>query len=145
MGMENEVLLGNVMVDCKDEKRLQSFYAELLGWERCTLYDLPGVRSTSGTVFLFIEEADYIPPVWPEENGRQQKQMHFDFQVDDVAAAVGKAEALGAVKTEAQFGGNLFVTMLDPAGHPFCLCKKENMHKRRKASVPLLRAVFSAV
>ena len=83
--MENEVLLGNVMVDCKDEKRLQSFYAELLGWERCTLYDRPGVRSTSGTVFLFIEEADYIPPVWPEENGRQQKQMHFDFQVDDVA------------------------------------------------------------
>ena len=62
----------------------------------------------------------------PEENGRQQKQMHFDFQVDDVAAAVGKAEALGAVKTEAQFGGNLFVTMLDPAGHPFCLCKKEH-------------------
>lgn len=52
--------------------------------------------------------------------------MHFDFQVDDVAAAVGKAEALGAVKTEAQFGGNLFVTMLDPAGHPFCLCKKEH-------------------
>ena len=100
--------------------------AELLGWERCTLYDRPGVRSTSGTVFLFIEEADYIPPVWPEENGRQQKQMHFDFQVDDVAAAVGKAEALGAVKTEAQFGGNLFVTMLDPAGHPFCLCKKEH-------------------
>ena len=126
MGMENEVLLGNFMVDCKDEKRLQSFYAELLGWERCTLYDRPGVRSTSGTVFLFIEEADYIPPVWPEENGRQQKQMHFDFQVDDVAAAVGKAEALGAVKTEAQFGGNLFVTMLDPAGHPFCLCKKEH-------------------
>lgn len=72
--MENEVLLGNVMVDCKDEKRLQSFYAELLGWERCTLYDRPGVRSTSGTVFLFIEEADYIPPVWPEENGRQQKR-----------------------------------------------------------------------
>ena len=123
--MENEVLLGNVMVDCKDEKRLQNFYAELLGWERCTLYDRPGVRSTSGIVFLFIEEADYPPPVWPEENGRQQKQMHFDFQVDDVAAAVGKAEALGAVKTEAQFGGDLFVTMLDPAGHPFCLCKKE--------------------
>lgn len=61
--------------------------------------------------------------------------MHFDFQVDDVAAAVGKAEALGAVKTEAQFGGNLFVTMLDRPDIRSA-CAKRNMHKRRKASVP---------
>ena len=31
--MENEVILGNVMVDCDDEKKLQKFYGELLGWE----------------------------------------------------------------------------------------------------------------
>lgn len=64
----------------------------------------------------------YVRPIWPEEEGKQQKQMHFDFQVPDVPKAVKKAEALGAVKMEAQFGGNEFTTMLDPAGHPFCLC-----------------------
>lgn len=49
-----EIVLGNVMVDCDDKKKLQRFYGELLGWEMCE---------------------------------------HF-------------------------------VTMIDPAGHPFCLCKK---------------------
>ena len=36
--MNNEVVLGNVMVDCDDEKKLQKFYSELLGWEMCDLY-----------------------------------------------------------------------------------------------------------
>ena len=122
--MNNEVVLGNVMVDCDDEKKLQKFYSELLGWEMCELFARPAVRSSTGIVFLFIEEEDYIRPVWPEEEGKQQKQMHFDFQVDNVLEMVRKAELLGAVKAESQFGGNDFVTMLDPAGHPFCLCRK---------------------
>lgn len=122
--MASEVTLGNVMVDCDDEKKLQKFYGELLGWEMCELYARPAVRSSSGIVFLFIEEDDYIRPVWPEEAGRQQKQMHFDFQVDNVMEMVKKAENLGAARSAVQFGGNDFVTMFDPAGHPFCLCQK---------------------
>lgn len=122
--MENEVILGNVMVDCDDEKRLQKFYGKLLGWEMCELFARPAVRSSTGIVFLFIQEEDYVRPVWPEEAGKQQKQMHFDFQVDNLEEMVQKAEVLGAVKAEAQFGGEDFVTMFDPAGHPFCLCRK---------------------
>ena len=122
--MENEVKLGNVMVDCDDEKKLQKFYGELLGWEMCELFARPAVRSSTGIVFLFIEEAEYICPVWPEETGKQQKQIHFDFQVDNVMEMVKKAERLGATKSKAQFGGSDFVTMFDPAGHPFCLCQK---------------------
>ncbi|WP_461817572.1 VOC family protein [Faecalimonas sp.] len=122
--MVNEVLLRNVMVDCDDEKKLQKFYGELLGWEMCELFARPAVRSSSGIVFLFIEEKDYVPPVWPEKIGKQQKQMHFDFQVDNVLETVRKAEVLGAKKAENQFGGKDFVTMFDPAGHPFCLCQK---------------------
>ena len=122
--MVDEVVLGNVMVDCDDERKLQRFYGELLGWEMCELFARPAVSSTSGIVFLFIEEKDYVPPVWPEDTGKQQKQMHFDFQVDNVAEMVKKAESLGAKKAESQFGGNDFVTMFDPAGHPFCLCRK---------------------
>lgn len=122
--MKNEVILGNVMVDCDDERKLQKFYGELLGWELCELFARPAVRSSTGIVFLFIQEEAYLPPVWPEEEGKQQKQMHFDFQVDDLEEMVQKAEALGAIKSQAQFGGDDFVTMLDPAGHPFCLCRK---------------------
>lgn len=122
--MVDEVVLGNVMVDCDDERKLQRFYGELLGWEMCELFARPAVRSSSGIVFLFIEEKDCVPPVWPEDTGKQQKQMHFDFQVDNVAEMVKKAESLGAKKAESQFGGNDFVTMFDPAGHPFCLCRK---------------------
>ena len=122
--MVDEVVLGNVMVDCDDERKLQRFYGELLGWEMCELFARPAVRSSSGIVFLFIEEEDYVPPVWPEKAGKQQKQMHFDFQVDNVAEMVKKAESLGAKEEESQFRGNDFVTMFDPAGHPFCLCRK---------------------
>ena len=112
--MVEEVVLGNVMVDCDDERKLQRFYGELLGWEMCELFARPAVSSSSGIVFLFIEEKDYVPPVWPEDTGKQQKQMHFDFQVDNVAEMVKKAESLGAKKAESQFGGNDFVTMFMP-------------------------------
>jgi hypothetical protein len=37
---------------------------------------------------------------------------------------VEEAIKLGATKSAAQYGGEQFVTMLDPEGHPFCLCKK---------------------
>lgn len=122
--MASEVVLGNVMIDCDDEKKLQKFYGELLGWEMCELFAKPAVRSYSGIVFLFSEEDNYIRPVWPEETGKQQKQIHFDFQVDNVMEMIKKAESLGATKSETQFGGKDFVTMFDPAGHPFCLCQK---------------------
>lgn len=122
--MKTEVMLGNVMVDCEDEKVLQNFYSELLGWEKCELFDRPAVRSSTGVVFLFIEDPNYIRPTWPEAEGKQQKQMHFDFQVDDIQEMVEKAEALGAVKAINQYGGEDFVTMFDPSGHPFCLCRK---------------------
>lgn len=122
--MISDICLGNVMVDCDDGEKLCKFYAELLGWEKCEMYGCPAVRGSNGIVFLFAQEDDYVAPVWPEREGKQQKQMHFDFQVPDVSAAVLYAESLGAVKAQKQFGGDHFVTMLDPAGHPFCLCAK---------------------
>lgn len=122
----SEIRLGNVMVDCSNEQELCEFYHNLLGWEKCTLFGQPAVRSSSGIVFLFIKEEEYIPPVWPEEKGKQQKQMHFDFQVSNVEAAVKHAESLGAAKALNQFGNEEFVTMIDPDGHPFCLCWDQN-------------------
>ncbi len=122
--MNQDISIGDIIIDCGDGQALREFYAELLGWERCEMYEIPGVRRQDGLVFLFAQEEDYVPPIWPEQDGKQQKQMHFDFVVPDVAAAVRQAEALGAVKAQQQFGGAYFTTMLDPAGHPFCLCAK---------------------
>ena len=123
--MQN-IRIGNLMIDCADAAALREFYAELLNWSPVTLYGLPGVRGPEGFCYLFAQEDDYVPPVWPEEPGCQQKQLHVDYQVPDLAEAVEQAIALGAVKTEAQFGGEDFVTLLDPAGHPFCLCAEGN-------------------
>ena len=124
--MLDGICLGNIMVDCKDEQKLCEFYHNLLGWERSEMYGRPALCSKDGLVLLFIEDENYIPPIWPEEKGKQQKQMHFDFQVPDISSAVEYAQSLGAVKASLQFGGNDFVTMIDPAGHPFCLCDKNN-------------------
>ena len=122
--MADEVLPGNVMVDCHNEQPLQEFYGGLLGWERFRLSGRPAVRSASGVGSLFAEESDDLRSTWPKQPGKQQNQMHFDFRVDDVAEMVKKAEAPGAQKAAAQFGGWDFATMPGPAGHPFCLCRK---------------------
>ena len=141
--MMKEVALGNIMVDCGDEKALQAFYGQMLNWESCVLFGRPAVRSAGGVVLLFCQEEDYVPPVWPEQDGCQQKQMHFDFQVDSVPEAVEKALRLGAVKAPAQYGGEEFVTMLDPAGHPFCLCRKAEKKAEKNGCAALIRRVNS--
>lgn len=53
--MSDEVILGNVMVDCDDEIKLQRFYGELLGWEMCELFDRPAVRSSNGIVICSLK------------------------------------------------------------------------------------------
>ena len=125
--MINGINLGTLDIDSKDPIALCDFYAEMLGWEKTKLYNCPSLHNEAGFSLLFLEvdDLDYVAPVWPEEEGKQQKQMHLDFFVDDLTTAVAQAEALGAVKTKEQFGDNYFVTLLDPDGHPFCLCSKE--------------------
>ena len=134
--MIDGIRFGNVMIDCSNEDRLCSFYESLLGWRRDVLFGRPALISEAGLVYLFQSEDDFVPPVWPEEPGKQQKQIHFDFQVPDIEQAVAEAIRLGARRTEAQFGSadDVFVSMLDPAGHPFCLCENSSLKEQyRKA------------
>ena len=103
----------------------RDFYHALTGWEKREAYGCPAVVSDSGLVILFMGcDFDYTSSVWLEEPDKQQKQMHFNFQVNDLPAAVEEAIKLGATKATAQYGGDHFITMFDPEGHPFCLCKK---------------------
>ncbi|MCL2298785.1 MAG: hypothetical protein FWC27_01400 [Firmicutes bacterium] len=109
--------------DCRKTEDLRAFYAELTPWDQSIHHT--ALEAEGGFVVHFMQaDFDYIPPVWPEEPGRQQKQMHFNFQADDLPSAVEEALRLGAAKAAAQYGGAQFVTMIDPDGHPFCLCKR---------------------
>ncbi|MFT3983039.1 MAG: VOC family protein [Lachnospiraceae bacterium] len=124
--MVRNIAIGDLTIDCADAYRAREFYSELTGWEKTIAFDCLALKAYNGMMLLFAETDDisYNPPVWPEEQGKQQKQMHFNFQVDDLTSAVEEAICLGASKSAAQFGGDHFVTMLDTEGHPFCLCKK---------------------
>ena len=119
--MSNEIRLADLVVDCPDAKKLSQFYHELLDWKTTELFGNPAVVSENGVMLVFVQDDAYVPPVWPEVEGRQQKQVHFDFLVSDLNTMITKAEALGARKADTQFGGSQFVTLFDPAGHPFCL------------------------
>jgi hypothetical protein len=70
---------------------------------------------------VFQRAEDYEPPVWPPAAGEQRTMMHLDIEVGDLEAAVADAVALGARVADFQPRDNVRV-LLDPAGHPFCLC-----------------------
>lgn len=117
--------IGDLTIDCANARRTRDFYANLMGWEKTTAFGALAVKTDNGMTILFWEtDIPYALPVWPEEPGKQQKQMHLDFTVDDVSSAVKKAIVLGVTRASMQYGGESFVTMFDPEGHPFCFCKR---------------------
>ena len=123
--MINNFTIGDLMIDCANAERARDFYANLMGYEKTIAYGCLALKTDNSLTILFTEtDIPYVPPVWPEEPGKQHKQMHFNFQVDDLSAAVEEATRLGATKTTEQYGIDHFVTMLDTEGHPLCLCRR---------------------
>jgi len=117
-----------IMIDSKEHVKLAQFYAKLLDW--VVVFDNPeyaGIAPKNTPYggypgISFQYNPDYVPPVWPAETGKQQVMEHLDFAVDDLEKAVAHAIACGAVKAEKQFSPDEWIVMLDPEGHPFCLC-----------------------
>lgn len=111
-----------VVIESADAQGLARFYSEVLGWS--IVGDEPNwvTIAPEGTVsyLAFNTSPDYVPPVWPAAEGRQQMMMHIDVAVDDLDAAVAHALELGATLADHQPQENVRV-MLDSAGHPFCL------------------------
>ncbi|MGW1962654.1 VOC family protein [Streptomyces sp. NPDC001935] len=110
-------------IEAPDPSALASFYSELLGWP--VGHEEPGTAvvaaSPQGPFLVFQRAEGYRAPVWPPVDGRQRPMMHLDFQVGDLEEAVAEAVALGATVSDSQPQDNVRV-LLDPAGHPFCLC-----------------------
>ena len=120
-----DLTIGDLTIDCANAERARDFYADLMGWEKTTAFGALAVKTNNGMTILFWEpDIPYVPPVWPEEPGKQQKQMHLDFTVDDFPSVVERAIRLGATKASVQYGGEGFVTMHDTEGHPFCLSRR---------------------
>ena len=110
----------SVVIDCPDPVALGDFYAALLGWKVDADNDWVDIRSEDGQCLSFQQVADYRAPQWPGQEHPQQ--MHLDVVVDDLDLAEGDVIALGATRAAHQ-PGTTFRVFLDPAGHPFCLCR----------------------
>ncbi|MEV7431765.1 VOC family protein [Nocardioides sp. NPDC092400] len=111
-----------VTIDCSDSARLARFYADLVGGEVTGEYPEYGFAQAvlDGTTVNFQRAEGFTRPQWPGQEHPQQ--YHLDFRVSDLGRAVAHAESLGATPAPEQPGGEQWHVMLDPDGHPFCLC-----------------------
>jgi predicted enzyme related to lactoylglutathione lyase len=111
--------LPSVVIDCPDPGVLATFYAAVLDWTADVSSDWADIRADNGQCISFQQVEGYTPPAWPTQEVPQQ--MHLDVIVEDLDAAEAAVLGLGATKPEHQ-PGTTFRVLLDPAGHPFCLC-----------------------
>jgi hypothetical protein len=113
--------LGLICLDCADPAGLAAFWAGLLGGEvEPILGDDVVMVKSRGTPVAAVRVTGYQPPTWPD--GAIPKQVHLDLAVGDLDAAEAEAIGLGARRADEQPRPGRWRVMLDPAGHPFCLC-----------------------
>ena len=114
--------LGQICLDCEDPAGLAAFWAALLGGEVAPIDDDVVVVTNKGTPIAALRVPGYQPSTWP--SGAIPKQMHLDLSVavGELDAAEAEAIRLGARRAGEQPHPGRWRVMLDPAGHPFCLC-----------------------
>jgi catechol 2,3-dioxygenase-like lactoylglutathione lyase family enzyme len=123
VGMTVTGRLELVAFDAPNIDRVASFYAELAGWEIARREsDWITVRTGDGQEVAFQLAPDHLAPQWPGQEYPQQ--FHLDLQVDDNEAAAERAVGLGATRLA---DGPNWITLADPAGHPFDLCQKDGV------------------
>ena len=116
-------VLDLAIFDAADIEKEGTFYAELTGWDVVRQgADRFGLRAPNGQEIEFQRAPDHVAPQWPGQERPQQ--FHLDLQVTDPAAQVERAIGLGASHLR---DGATWITMADPAGHPFDLCQKDGV------------------
>ena len=112
-----------VALDGQNIERLAGFYAELAGWEIARREpDWITVRAEDGQEIAFQLAPDHVAPEWPGQEHPQQ--VHLDLMVDGIQEAAERAVSLGATRLA---DGATWVTLADPAGHPFDLCQRDGV------------------
>ena len=129
-----QMTVGAVTIAAARPRELARFYAALLGWEVAIeeparpgyppedggAQDRPPADAT-GPTLNFEFDQHYQRPVWPSAEHSQTASQHLDIGVHDLDAATSWAIKQGAVLANDQPQEGVRV-MLDPDGHPFCLC-----------------------
>lgn len=114
----------SVTLDCPNQEELADFYAALLGWNKQRFDEewLAVISPDEHICLLFQEIEDYIPPVWPNEKGKQQQMTHLDFasSPDEKESVKRHALACGATLASVQYSAD-YTVFIDPVGHPFCI------------------------
>lgn len=109
--------------DARDTQALAAFYRDLTGWQVVRDDgDWIILRAEDGQEVLFQPVETHTPPQWPGQDRPQQ--FHLDLLIDDHSAAADRAEQLGATRLA---DGPTWITLADPAGHPFDLCQRDGV------------------
>jgi catechol 2,3-dioxygenase-like lactoylglutathione lyase family enzyme len=109
--------------DAQDTEKLAAFYVELTGWE--IVRNDGGwinVRTADGQEVGFQPSDDHVPPKWPGQELPQQ--FHLDLTIDGYQEAAERAVGLGATRLAE---GASWITLADPAGHPFDICQRDGV------------------
>jgi catechol 2,3-dioxygenase-like lactoylglutathione lyase family enzyme len=103
--------------DAADINRAGGFYADLTGWDVIRQdAGRVGLRTPDGREIEFQRAPGHVPPIWPGQERPQQ--FHLDLQTGDSRAQAERAVRLGATRLA---DGPTWITLADPAGHPFDL------------------------
>ncbi|HEX2131335.1 MAG TPA: VOC family protein [Actinophytocola sp.] len=112
-----------VALDAADIGKVSAFYAALTGWKVASEeHDWITLRASDGQEIAFQLAPDHRPPEWPGQELPQQ--VHLDLFAGDYQAVARRAEELGARRLA---DGATWVTLADPAGHPFDLCQRDGV------------------
>lgn len=109
--------------DAPDIEKLATFYAELTGWQIASKdTDWISLRTPDSREIAFQLASDHVPPQWPGQDHPQQ--FHLDLLIDGYQQAAERAVGLGATRLA---DGATWITLADPAGHPFDLCQRDGV------------------
>jgi predicted enzyme related to lactoylglutathione lyase len=109
--------LAAVVIDSADPAALAEFYQRLTGLD-VSYTDETYVVLGDGPVKIGFQRVEgYRAPGWPDP----AKHYHLEFDVADLESAARQVIALGAARPQFQPGGDSWVVLTDPEGHPFCL------------------------
>jgi catechol 2,3-dioxygenase-like lactoylglutathione lyase family enzyme len=117
--------LSGIALECADPAALAEFYSRLTGWPIAFAdpdwYSV-GESSDADLHLSFQRAPGHRPPAWPDP--ASSMQMHLHVRVDDLDAAEEAVLRLGATKLDDRSGPTTHRVFADPAGHPFCLCRR---------------------
>lgn len=127
--------LGALTIAASRPRELARFYSTLLNWPYLREEEpQPGQPAHGGYALVcapdgvtgpalnFEYDRNYRRPVWPSEPGRQIPTVHLDIGVGDLDEAQAWSVRCGARPASYQPSPDRHRVMIDPEGHPFCLC-----------------------